>query len=312
LEDFIFHEGSLPSGFVTDYEVSLFNLPEHRTLQSSGEWISFYVLHQKNKTTLAEIHFHISDGVALSPVKATFGSIEFSEEIPSKVIFQFIEFLEKQLRLKGVTKVTIKNPPQAYSLGQQNLLTVFLLNLGYTIALAEIDTVLSVSLPFDEVLDRWEKRKLKQAHEASLELKRVDANRLEEVYSFILSCRSQKGYSLSMTFDQIQQTLNHFPDRFLLMGIYKDDTLVAASISILVRSNVLYNFYSDHDKAFDQLSPVVLLTEGLYNYAATHKIALLDLGTSALEGKPNFGLLDFKSRLGGSPTPKFTFEKILN
>jgi lipid II:glycine glycyltransferase (peptidoglycan interpeptide bridge formation enzyme) len=54
-----------------------------------------------------------------------------------------------------------------------------------------------------------------------------------------------------------------------------------------------------------------VLLRGLYDYAAEHGIPLLDLGTSTVDGKPNFGLLSFKTRLGAELTPKISFAKRL-
>jgi hypothetical protein len=51
--------------------------------------------------------------------------------------------------------------------------------------------------------------------------------------------------------------------------------------------------------------------EGIYEHCQVEKIRLIDLGTSALNGRPNFGLLDFKLNLGAVPTEKLTFEKKL-
>ena len=56
---------------------------------------------------------------------------------------------------------------------------------------------------------------------------------------------------------------------------------------------------------------VVKLMEGVYNYSQTEGINLIDLGTSSLNGKPNFSLLDFKLHLGATPTQKLTFQKNL-
>ena len=114
-----------------------------------------------------------------------------------------------------------------------------------------------------------------------------------------------------MTLAALREVVYHFPQQYVLFGVYQEETLVAASIAIHVNSRILYNFYADHDMAYDHLSPVVLLTEGLVRYAQEQKADWLDLGTSALENKPNFGLLDFKMRLGGKPTAKLTFEKVL-
>jgi hypothetical protein len=95
----------------------------------------------------------------------------------------------------------------------------------------------------------------------------------------------------------------------VLFGVFQDDKVVAASIAIRVTTQVLYNFYCDHDNQYDAVSPVVFLIEGIYQYCASQKIPLLDLGTSAVAGKPNFGLLEFKMRLHGQPTAKLTFQK---
>jgi hypothetical protein len=74
---------------------------------------------------------------------------------------------------------------------------------------------------------------------------------------------------------------------------------------------VLYDFYHDHATAFDHLSPVALLVAGMYDFCNAQNIRLLDLGTSAVNDGPNFSLLTFKKFLGGNPTHKLTFEKIL-
>ena len=115
-----------------------------------------------------------------------------------------------------------------------------------------------------------------------------------------------------MKFEALQETVNKFPDRYFLFSVHHRNKVVAASIAILVRKDILYDFYHDHLKAFDHLSPIVLLVDGIYEFCLTNNIRLLDLGTSALENKPNFSLLTFKTRLGGKPTPKFTFEKKLD
>jgi hypothetical protein len=51
--------------------------------------------------------------------------------------------------------------------------------------------------------------------------------------------------------------------------------------------------------------------EGIYEYCQVEKYRLIDLGTSALKGRPNFTLLDFKLNLGATPTEKVVYEKIL-
>lgn len=112
-----------------------------------------------------------------------------------------------------------------------------------------------------------------------------------------------------MTAQELQKTAEEFPDRYLLFAIYHREKIVAASITIRIDQNKLYNFMTNHEKQYNHLSPSLLLMEGIYEYCSHHEISLFDLGTSALQGKPNFTLLDFKLHIGGIPTSKLSFHK---
>jgi len=313
LEEYRFHTGVVPSGYRVAFECSLFNQPGFLQLQSRSGWLSFYILHEKKKEIHAFVHFHLHGEVVSSPLKSPFGSVECGEELPPQQLYSFIDFIEEELKKKNVKQVIIKNPPTLYRAGFLSMLQVFLMNKNYQVKHAEVGAVIQVNEdPFDKVIDGWEKRKLKQAVEANLRFREIEADKLSEVYFFILGCRKQKGYSLSMTLHEIKETFTHFYDRYRLMGVYDQDVLVAATIAVRVNEQVVYNFYSDHDQAYHHLSPVVLLMEGLYRYCQKNNCSMLDLGTSAAGQHPNFKLLDFKMRLGAQATTKLTFEKSLS
>ena len=82
-------------------------------------------------------------------------------------------------------------------------------------------------------------------------------------------------------------------------------------VSVRINKSILYNFYMDHDAPYNKLSPALMLMEGLFKFCEEQSIDLLDLGTSSLDGKPNFSLLAFKLRTGAFPSLKLRFEKIL-
>ena len=262
---------------------------------------------------MATVHFHILDGVAHSPLKSPFGSLEFSEDLSLITMFRFLEFVGSRLKALGAKKIVIKDCPCDYHPRKAPILHTFLFNQGYRVTDAEVGALIPVtSARFDSGLDDWEKRKLRQSAEAELVFKLLTLEQVGEAYLFILACRKFKGYSLSMTLPELRETVRTFEKNFRVFGVYQGDRLVATSISILVQEKILYNFYSSHSSEFDSLSPVVFLISNMYSYCQEQKFEILDLGTSALDGKPNFGLLDFKLRLGAKPTPKLTFEKILD
>jgi hypothetical protein len=226
-------------------------------------------------------------------------------------LYEFIKWTEDQLKSKGVKRIEIKAAPELYNKNSP-LLATFLFNHGYQIIRSELSACIEVNpTSLYQVMTSWEKRKAGQIRKSNLRFNMVPVTRLKEVFEFISSCREERKQTLSMTYGQIKTVCDHFPDRFALFGMFDNNALAAASISILINKSVLYNFYSAHSKQYDALSPVVRLMEGIYEYCQVEKYRLIDLGTSALKGRPNFTLLDFKLNLGATPTEKVVYEKIL-
>ncbi len=287
----------------------LFHEKNHALLQAPDGW-KIFVIKKKNEI-VAQVRFHVADCIARTSVKSPFGTVQFAKELPPEVLFSFIQFYEAELKKIGVTTILLKNPPSLYAPFQNELLSVSLLNLDYQVIDAEVGAVLSVADSFEDKLDTWELRKLRQAEESGLHSAQFETTSLEEVYTFILKCREERDQKLSLTFTELKSVVDIYPDRFIVVGIFENESIVAASICIRINEHILYNFYSAHPRAYDHLSPAVLLIKSLYGFCQTNNIGLLDLGTSALDGKPNFGLLDFKLRLGATPTPKYTFQKRL-
>lgn len=307
-----FFEGNIPNGFKNDFDESLFNSQTHRAIQSSHKWYSFHLLRKDKKRVIASIHFSIAKSIACSPVGAPFGSFEMSDSVTTEQLFGFVQFIESRLIHYGARRISIKCAPEEYHVSHHNILSVILFNHQYQIANAELGACLLISnAPFDEVIDGWERRKLKQSLRAKLDFKKIPISQLNEIYNFILACREERGHSLSMTYEQLNKTVRKMKSNFVLFGVYKENNLVAASISIRVNKSVLYNFYSAHSKSTDSLSPIVFLIGEIYDWCTKHRFTILDLGTSAWGGKPNFPLIDFKLRLGAQPTMKLTFEKKL-
>lgn len=310
LENFEFISGPLPNDYKLDYDVALFNTAAHQTTQSENGWNSFHLLRKDKKKVLASITFCILDKKASSPLKAPFGGFEISKSVTTNQLFHFVAFFEKKLKEKYVNKILIKCAPEQYQSKQHNISSVIFFNHHYRVSLAELGACLKVNeIPFIDKIDPWEKRKLKQAVKADLDFKVISLRHIESVYEFILCCRAEREQSLSMTFKELNKTVDNLKPHFVCFGVYHEKKMVAASISIKVNKSVVYNFYSAHSKASDALSPVVFLLDGIYAWCKLHRFSLLDLGTSAWSGKPNFSLIDFKLRLGATPTMKLAFEK---
>lgn len=306
MKTYTFHTGDYSP--IASY---LFNQPKHTQLQSEKVRKCFYVLDNYQNCTCF-IWFFIDNQKALSPLKAPFASVEIIEPISNKILYSFITYCLDELVKLGVKRVSIKNPPTIYDETKSATLNVMLQNLGFQLAVAEISSIIQVSK--DDYITRltsWEIRKLKQSKAAGLTLKMNPLSDLETVYGFIKRCREKKEFELSMSIEQLIAMHVLFPNEIILFTIVKEHEIVAACISILVRKDILYTFYYDHDSNYNLFSPVVLLMDGIYEHCFKNSVSLIDLGTAALNGQPNFNLLDFKQNLGGKPSAKYTFEKEL-
>lgn len=270
------------------------------------------LLNAVQKSIQGLVHFNLIESEARSPYRSPYGSFIFTDHIGAQTLVEFVRFTEQKLKATGANTITLKNPPEVYASHQAALLNKVLLESGYTIAQEEISSVIPVTeKSFESILHRSEKKKLRKSRENNLVFQQLPLMSLSEVYTFLKACRQEKGYSLSMTLDELDAVTKVFPDSFFLNVVKEHDQIIAANISIQVNSNVLYNFYHDHISSHNALSPVVFLNEGLYQFCQRHRLHLLDLGTSNTNGVVNESLLNFKLRLGGQPSRKFTFVKNL-
>ena len=312
LGQYTFHRGPLPPELSRDFEPAIFNTPEYFASQDTTGWLSFHIVNERTNTVCASMHFYLQGTLARSPLKAPFGSVDCGENINPALLFDFLNFAEEELKKAGVEGVYLKNPPRAYSPARLSLLETSLLNQKYIVAEAETGAVISVNeTPFSSVICHSEMLRLQQARRAGFDIRRMPNEEVTQVHAFISRSHKEKGYKISISAAELEAIVRRFPGRYPLFAIFDGERLVSACVSIVVKKDILYNFLLNHEKQYNNVSPPLLLLEGIYDYCRENSIRILDLGTSAIAGKPNFPLLDFKLHLGGVPTTKLSFYKKL-
>ena len=85
--------------------------------------------------------------------------------------------------------------------------------------------------------------------------------------------------------------------------------MVAAAVCIALSDEVLYVLYWGDSEGMQKYSPISLLAKHIYEHAQSQSFAKLDVGTSTLLGKANYGLVKFKRNLGFRETVKLEFIK---
>ncbi|WP_169739228.1 GNAT family N-acetyltransferase [Dyadobacter crusticola] len=131
-----------------------------------------------------------------------------------------------------------------------------------------------------------------------------------EIYSFISKCRCQKGYPLPISKEALFKLIQSFPNHFLTFTAAHKHIIVATIIAVRVAPHILYVFLSDYDSAFAAYSPIVLLTQSLYEFCQQENCKILDLGTSLDHfGRYKESLSRFKRNLGARECVKITYRR---
>ena len=289
----------------------LFNQPGHLLLQSKKGWKVYEMMDKKTKKVLAQIFIHVKEKNGNSPLRAPFGSLEIHGSVDQKKVTEFLAWVESELRSQGVKYIRIKNYPEEYDALGSSLLEKALTDLNFS-RTREVSSIIAVDQKiFAKKIAVSQRQKLKKS-EKLFEFNNVRLSDLKSIYHFISVCRQEKNQSLSMTLAQLQKAVKTFPRNFILFQVANESQLGAAAIVIKINEKILYTFYYAHDKKFNKISPVVFLISGIYRYAQQHKIAMIDLGTSMVNGEINKPLLQFKKSIGGQPSQKYIFEKMLS
>lgn len=303
---------TLPADFEFAFDEYLYNTERHRQSQVSSGWSSFYWLDSKKKRVTASWHIHIENGESASPYRATFGGPQFDSSLALRDISAFIATVVDFLITKGVESLRTVLPPQGYN--DRNFIKLYqaLSDFDFSPIKSEVVSILPVKKnAFESTIHTSERKKLKRSVKQGLEFKKVSEKEYEKIYDLIQSCRQERGHSLSLSKDDLKRIIDLQADRFKYYQVSDMNSLVAAAICIHVSDTILYVFYGGHLKAYDNISPAVMLYQGIYKDCQQESIRMLDFGTSPDEVGTNYDLLDFKRYLGSELSLKITFQKEL-
>lgn len=258
----------------------------------------------------SRISFNLKSGVAHSPLRAPFGSVEVYRKMTEIQLKEFLERVESELQNLGIRRIVIRGFPGLYDERLSQMVGEVMRSLQYSCH-EEISSIIQVNEnAFEKKIKVSERQKLKKA-KALFQLDKVGVSDLKQIYSFIADCRKERNQSLSMTLAELKKTISVYPDRFYFFKTIRKSEIVAAAIVIQISKGILYTFYYAHAKKHNKVSPVVFLISGIYEFAQENRVNMIDLGTSMIGGHVNQPLLHFKKSIGGASCSKLTFTKSL-
>ena len=300
----------IPDGYHLDFEEYLFNTGEHRKTQSETGWRSFYLIDDEKKLVKASCHLNEKNRILKSPYSATFGGIDFSDNLTKEDLKNYLGEIDAYLKKEEFEQIAITLAPSIYNEARYSKLHQALSDNGYELKESiPVSAIYVDEKSFDSKVNTTKKKVLRRTK--SLEVQKMTLDDYPLIYKCIHQSKEEKQYNLSMTELELKKVIDSCSERIKQYAVFVGGEMAAAMICMQIASNILYVFYSGHLPKFDKQSPLVQLYQFVYNDCKSNGIRMIDLGSSQEDGKPKQSLLDFKASLGAHKGLKVNFIKKL-
>jgi hypothetical protein len=246
-----------------------------------------------------------------SPRRGTFGGFEFNRPIRIEMLEKFVDFVEKAVVSSGAASIEILEPPNAFDPAKSALLANVLHRRGYVCSTPDLAFLLEVN--GDDSI--WQKLKpsrrqrINRCRREGLRVAELGREDYRRAYEVIVANREAKSFPVTMSFESLEQMMAVFPGKLAFFGVFKDSSMIAASICVSVSPSVLYVFYWGDLPGYERFSSVTLLAEWIYDHARRNGFRHIDFGTSTKDGEPIYGLMNFKREIGCYPSLKPAYTK---
>lgn len=246
------------------------------------------------------------DGVLMSPFSAPFGGFDVNRGPSAGCMAEIVGALRSYA---GGRRCIVTLPPSfyspeltaksAYAFMQAGSRTDTLLNHHFA-CLDPADYVLSLESKARNKL------KLGLASDWTFSpISRGDIEGIRRAYRVIALNRSQKGYPLRMSFEDVVATKEVANADFFLLNIGGVD-VASAQIHRTAPGIAQVIYWGDIGEASDK-HPMNLLAYCVFSHYRREGVKIVDIGPSGDFDALNFGLADFKESIGCIPTLKFRF-----
>lgn len=291
-----------------DFTRFFFNEPEHLRQQGGEEVYTFYWKNLENQLLEARFSVIILAGKGFSPLRATFGGIEFSEVLPKESLLTFIQSAFNTLPKLESVQITFC-PENYLSMNQRKAIDFCFEKLSFKHCVVDQNFEIAVTdLSFYETVNSSRHKQLlrKSLKNAFLFQQEKELD-FALIHAFITRSRVRKNRKMTMTLVDLKQSFALFPDSFQIFSVIHEQKMIAVAVTVKITDEILYTFYLADDEEYLKFSPTIYLISGIYEFCQRNNFKLLDLGIATEKGILNEGLAQFKQRLGAKKSLKKSF-----
>lgn len=290
--------------------VMLFNKGEYHLAAGITKTKKFYWKYSKSShlfIAFAEMHHR----KFVSLPNSTFGGIEGNSTPTVNVYDEFIHTICEGLK-EFCQEIEIRLPPMSPAYFNVEEQYYSLVRNGFNVVRTDLSYLQTVDEHcFSTKIDYANLKRLKKAKKIGIKTNVATNDELESIYEVVYKNRIANGYEISLSFDQLSFQIDRLSAHVLFSTVL-EGVKIATAICVRLSCETLYVMYWGDLPEYRNLSPIVSLAEGIYDYCKSESIKYIDIGTSTFNLNPNQGLMKFKRDLGFRPSLKFTLIKEIN
>lgn len=299
---FIIHQGSPPGFYSQGFILPVYYHDAYLQLHQIPESSCYYLLDTENRLIAGKVVLHPSgDGVPVSMPGAPFGSFHHIESLPADVTEQWV----RETMIKGAI---VRHPSDIY-LSAESMTGEILKKPDNAMMISDINQHIPLQDFGKGSMHPMQLRRIRKCQQAGFRCEQItEIPDLEKVYDFLRQCRIDQGLVINISEEMFLESFRQLPDHYFAFVVYDgENTLVAATVTISVTNDIMYNYLPGSLRSYNSFSPMTFLLNCLVIFMKRHHYRILDLGVSSIDGEEQTGLARFKDRMGAVRTDKLTF-----
>lgn len=247
-----------------------------------------------------------------SPFSAPFGGFVSKMNQPTiEHVEEAIDALKHYLSTKQAAHLCITFPPLFYDPSLLTKIQHVCMNKGFE----TIDWDLNYYFPTAYLKEDFQQRRMSRNARRSLLtasdydlsfMKVAGEEGLQRAYAIILENRDSKGYYLSMSEQDMLETSKLIEADSFVVSIDAKD--VAAAIVFHTANGIVQVIYWGDLPESKPYKVMHFLAINVFEHYERMGIPMIDVGPAMIDGKPNYGLCEFKESIGCDIQPKLTME----
>jgi hypothetical protein len=292
-------------------EADLFLQPRFYALHRTRHDGHYFRLVDGEDTAGAAMFLAGAEGGFESPLRGSYGGLWVR---PGSRLDRIEAFADAILgffsKKPGAERLGIVLAPTAYDPVWTSQQYAILQDRGFKTVRSEVSQHIPVAADsFRQVVRKEKRRQMNKLERQGASARLATSRDYQRLYE-LLSLSREGGIPLSMTWGQVSEMVEAFPDQVLFAETILDGEPIAAAMALIVNPKTMYTLYYGNRSDSDG-SPVLLALACLHEVCRDRTIERLDLGASSIDGRISSAIFGFKESLGAEPSLKFWLERAL-